>query len=212
MKLAMAALDTGADLADLEARGMEPQGLKARAKVHEALRQRLARPKPSSSRRVPKRPPELAVQAGEVYSYPTMNGSGLNAWFASWEQAKFQPDGWGALIILETGRVFDWFAWGSYSAVVVNPHTEPSLDDVLAAKTLFGDGVAYFAPKRSHMKKMGMKLLGKVAVHPPAVEILKKLSGYTPKHAVMCDWSICSGAFSREDQSLGKTAVRDLLA
>ncbi len=211
MKLALASMNSGADLADLEAREIEPQELKARMKVHEKLRQRIAHPKPSSSRKVPSSPPKLAVNVGEIYSFPTMNGSGFNAWFSSWEGAGFQPDGWGALIILDTGRVFDWFPWGAYTPVVVNPRTEPALEDVLAAKTLFSDGVAFFAPKKSHMKKMGMNLLGKVAIHSPAVESLKKLTQYTPKYAVMCDWSICSGAFSRDDPNLGKMSVSDLL-
>jgi hypothetical protein len=209
-RLGLAAIETGADLADLAAREMEPQGLKGRKKVHEKLRERIANPKPTGSRRVPKSPPKCVVATGEIYSFPTMNGTGLNAWFASWEEAGFEPNGWGSLIILEVGRVFDWFPWAAYTPLVTDPSKEPDFDAALGAKTLFSDGLAYFAPKKSHMKKMGMNLLGSIEISTPAVEKLKKLARHTPKYAVMCDWSICSGAFSREDPALGKVAVREL--
>lgn len=61
------------------------------------------------------------------------------------------------------------------------------------------------------MTKMGMKLLGKVEVSQESVAELKKLSDSSPKDAVMCDWSICSGAFSREDPTLGKVPLSNLL-
>lgn len=212
MRLALAAMDIGADLADLEAKEMEPKGLKSRKKVHEKLREQILHPKPSGSRRVPKSPPNLAVATGEIYSFPTMNGTGLNAWFSSWEEAGFEPNGWGSLIILEVGRVFDWFPWAAYTPLVTDPNKEPDFNTAVESKTLFSDGVAFFAPKKAHMKKMGMKLLGRVDVFQPAVDEIKKLSRYSPKYAVMCDWSICSGAFCCEDQALGKVAVRELLA
>lgn len=211
IKQALLSIDSGADLADMEARGMEPQGLKARKKVHEKLRKRIDNPKPASSRRIPKTPPRVVVEPGEIYSFPTMDGSGFNAWFSSWDEAGFVPNGWGSLIILEAGRVFDWFPWASYTPLVTNPAREPTLKDALKAKTLFSNGVAYFAPKKSHMNKMGMNFLGKVELSLEAIQELKKLSHSSPKEAVMCNWSICSGAFSREDLSLGRVPLSKLL-
>ncbi|MFN7883507.1 MAG: hypothetical protein ACK5PF_10920 [bacterium] len=210
MQLALAAIDTGADLADLEARGTELQVLKRRKKIHDKLKERIANPKPPGFRKVPKSPPKCVVAAGEIYSFPTMNGSGLNAWFASWEQAKFVPNGWGSLIILEVGRVFDWFPWAAYTSLVIDPKKEPDFYSALDAKTLFAEGVEYFAPKESHMKKMNMKLLGCIDVSQAAVDELKKLTPSTPRKAVMCDWSICSGALSRDNPAFGKVAVREL--
>ena len=210
-KLAREAIESGADIQDLQDRGMEASGLRARRKVHEKVLQRLAEPKPASARRIPKSPPRLAVNVGEIYSYPTMNGQGMNAWFSNWEEAGFKPNGWGVLIILASGRVFDWFPWAAYTPVVVSLHAEPTLDDVLSAKTLFEDGIAYFAPKKSHMKKMEMNLLGSVQVDVEAVNQLRELATDKPKDAVIYDWSICSGAFSTDDPKLGKVFVRDLL-
>lgn len=211
-RLGREAIESGADIQDLQARGMEQIGLKGRKKTHEKVLQRLASPKTESARRIPKSPPSSVVAVGEIYSYPTMNGKGMNAWFSDWNQAGFRPDGWGALIILASGRIFDWFPWSAYSPVNVNPLTEPVLQDVLFTKTLFKNGVAYFSPKQSHMKRMGMRLLGSVQVNVDAVSELQKLASHKPKDAVMCDWSICSGAFSTGDPNLGLARVQDLMA
>lgn len=212
VRLGLAAIETGADFRDLEARGMGANGIAGRKKVHSRLRERLENAKPRGSRKIPKSPPKCAVAAGQIYSFPTMDGKGLNAWFSSWEEAKFKPNGWGSLIILDVGRVFDWFPWAAYTPLVTDPSKEPDLDTAVSSKTLFSDGVAFFAPKESHMKRMGMKHLGCIDVSQSAVDELKKLSRQTPKSAVMCDWSICSGALSRDDPTLGKVAVRDLQA
>ncbi|MTW14288.1 hypothetical protein GM658_27095 [Pseudoduganella eburnea] len=212
LTMARRAIDSGADIDDLQARGMEAGGLKARQKVHQKVLQRLAQPKPASSRKVPKNAPVMTVQAGEVYAFPTMKGKGMNAWFPDWEKAGFQPDGWGALIILATGRVFDWFPWAAYSPVNVNPHSAPVLEDVLRGKTLFKDGVSYCAPKASHLKKMGMTLLGKLQLDDNAVDALCKLASVKPRSAVLCDWSVCSGAFSTHDPRLGRASVQELVA
>jgi hypothetical protein len=212
LAMARRAIDSGADIDDLQARGMAPAGLKARQKIHLKILQRLAEPKPASRRKVPKHPPAMTVDAGEVYAFPTMKGKGMNAWFPDWEKAGFQPDGWGALIIVATGRVFDWFPWAAYSPVNVNPQAEPVLEDVLRGKTLFKDGVSYCAPKASHARKMGMKLLGTLQLDEIAVNALCKLASAGPKSAVLCDWSVCSGAFSTDDPHLGKTSVQDLVA
>ena len=191
---------------------MNASGLAGRKKVHAQLKARIENPKPPSSRKIPKSPPKCAVAVGQIYAFPTMNGTGMNAWFSSWEAASFKPNGWGSLIILDVGRVFNWFPWAAYTPLVTDPSKEPDFNTAKASKTLFSEGVAFFAPKDSHMKRMGMKMLGRIDVSPSAVDELKKLSRHTPKQAVMCDWSICSGAFSRDNPAHGRVAVHELQA
>lgn len=212
VQLALAAIDNGADLRDLEARGVDANGLSERQKLLSKLRERIVNAKPPRSRKVPRSPPKCAVAVGQIYSFPTMDGQGFNAWSSSWGEAKFNPNGWGSLVVLEVGRMFDWFPWGAYTPLVTDPRIEPDFNAAKASRTLFSDGVAFFAPKESHMKKMRMKLLGCIDVSRSAVDKLKSLSGKTPKRAVICDWSICTGALSRNDPSLGRVAVRDLQA
>ena len=206
---ALDAIDSGADIRDLQARGMEEKGLKSRLKVHAKLKDVIANPKPASKRRVAKSPPKLVVRDGEIFAYPTMNGKGLNAWFSNWEEAKFVPDGWGSMLITSTGREYEWFPWATYVPVNTDPAKKPTINDVLKAKTLLSDGAGYCIPKKSHITKMGMEKLGEVRLNQDAVEDLLKSQRNTAKQAVSCGWSICSGAFSSTKQGL--VAVQDLI-
>lgn len=199
---ALKAMDSGYDIQDLKARGLEDRGLKARLKVHEKLKERIDNPKPANERRVPKNPPNQIVKEGEVYVFPTMEGKGLNAWFSSWDEAGFIPDGWGSLIITSTGREYDWFPWATYVPVNTSPNERATLDDVLNARTLLKDGVAYCIPKKIHLKRMEMEKIGEIELNSEAVEELVLMQRSTPKQVVAFDWSICSGAFSSDKEGL----------
>lgn len=71
------------------------------------LRDRLQNPRPIKPRPKSKKPPAFALQLGGAYTFPTMQGKSFTPWFSSWEKAEFHPDGYGALIVLRQGRVFD---------------------------------------------------------------------------------------------------------
>ncbi|RAU17070.1 hypothetical protein DN062_14220 [Nitrincola tibetensis] len=206
---ALKAMDSGYDIQDLKARGLEEKGLKARLKVHAKLKERINNPEPESKRRVAKNPPKQVVKEGEVYVFPTMQGKGLNAWFSSWEEAGFKPDGWGSLIITSTGREYDWFPWATYVPVNTSPAEKATLEKVLNGRTLFGDGVAYCIPKQNHFKRMEMEKIGEIILESESIEKLVKKQRSTPKQVVACGWSICSGAFSSDKEGL--VDVRELL-
>lgn len=99
---AIAAIETGTDLRDLESRKAAPTDLKKRARILFALGQRLRAPRRPRSRPKAARLPPSVVETGDVYSFPTMSGKGFNAFFPTWERARFKPDGWGALLIVAT--------------------------------------------------------------------------------------------------------------
>lgn len=209
---AIRAIESGAHLRDLEGRGMEASDLKERKKILDKLLIRFKNPKEGKTSLKPTSAPKLFVQAGQIYSYPTMNGEGMNAWFASWETASFKPNGKGVLIILATGREYDWFPWCAYSPINVNPLSEPRLEVALESRTLLREGVGYCTPKQSHFKKMGMMLLGTVELNSKKVEELMKMCSRRPSEAVINDWSICSGAHSTTNPDLGFTEISCLLA
>jgi len=210
--LAIRAIESGADLRDQEARGADQRGLIKRKKVLDALLVRLKSPRPTKEAKRTTTAPPASLLAGQVYAFPTMNGEGMNAWFTSWDQAGFQPNGWGALIVVAHGRLYDWFPWAAYTSVNVNPVSEPRLADVLSSKTLLKDGVAYCLPNRSHMKRMGMKLLGRVPInHEAAQSLIQRQPFQDEKRAVSAGWSICSGAKSTTDSSLGTVYVSSLV-
>ena len=209
-ELAIRAIETGADINDLQSRGMEDKGLVNREKITANLLPRLQLPR-DKKRSQGKNPMRNCAQAGQIYTFPTMGGTGFNAWFPSWERSGFQPDGWGALVIVETGLVFDWYPYCSYSALVVRANRKPSLEDALNSKTMFRDGVAYCLPRPSHFKKMQMELLGTFDVDQAKARQMIRLSDRTPKRAVLCDWSICSGALGATGKHVGYFPVRKLL-
>lgn len=210
--LALRAIDSGADLRDLEARGMESRALLKRQRILEALRLRFRAPRPVKVVNSKAKAPKAPLLAGQLYAYPTMDGKGMNAWFADWTQAGFRPNGWGALLVVADGRLYDWFPWAAVTPLNVDPRVEPQLEVAARSKTLFKDGVAYCLQNANHLKRMGMKMLGTLALDADAARSLcarQKFHG--AKRAVSAGWSVCSSAMSTEDSALGSVDVASLL-
>ena len=207
---AQAAIATGADLRDLEARGMEARDLKKRAKIHAELEARLKKPRPEKPRPAGGKPPDFVVDIGEVYAFPTMRSQAFNAWYASWEQAKFVPDGWGAMLVLDRGRVFDWLPWCAVASLTVDPSREPSLQDAVGARVRTEAGGARCVPRRKHLDKMKMRLLGRLDVDPhKAAKIIPDEP--TPQYTVTAGWSFVSVIMGGKSDREPGAAVKSLL-
>jgi hypothetical protein len=186
---ALLAIDTGADLRDWERRDASSSDLKKRAKVLRTLGDRLRSPRPRRPRPEGKKPPRFIVDVGEVYSFPTMAGECFNPWAPNWDvpYMKFRPDGWGAMLILARGRVFDWFPWCTYTSLTVDASRRPSLADAAKARCTT-DFAQFCVPRRSHMKRMKMELLGRIHVDPEKAAAAFT-APVTPQQAVLADWS-----------------------
>lgn len=209
---ALAAIDTGADLRDLQARGAGASDLKKRATIISALAARFRNPRPASSRPQGARPPSPVVEAGEVYRFPTMDDKAFNPWLPDWERGRFKPNGWGALLVIARGRVFDWFPWCAASSLTVDQTRPPSLTDALQSRFISKkQGGSYFLPRRSHAKKMGLELLGRVALDPGKAAAAVPQE-YSPRHAVLCGWSFVSEARAWRGTAQDGIRVADLLA
>ena len=205
-KRALTAITSGADLRDQKEHDMDPTDLRKRSKMLDELAGRLRSPRPLRPRPTTRNPPPYVVEVGEVYSFPTMQRASFNAWFSNWEQEGFVPDGWGAMIVLARGRVFDWLPWCAFASVTVNPACVPTVDDVARARLLNADGASLCVPRSSHLKKMGMQLIGQLAVNPKQAAALvrtaKREMHETPELAVTAGWSFTGGARSwRQDAS-----------
>lgn len=182
----LAAIESGADTRDMAARGMGERDLDKRGKALQELAGRLRAPRPARAPPKSGKLPPFLVQPGEAYAFPTMRHAGMNPWFASWEEANFQPDGWGAMLVLATGRCFDYFPWCAKASLSVNPATEPTLDDARAARLLSEAG--YAVPRALHMKRQGMRLIGTLALDPARAEAA--ISGeHTVLQGVLAGWS-----------------------
>lgn len=188
---AMLAIEGGYDIADMESREMDSGAIRQRKKSYDALLSRLNNPRPVKPVR-PKSQPRCNVSPGEIYTYPVMNGDSFNAWFSSWDQASFHPDGWGALLVLSVDRVFDWFPVITFSSFYIYEKEKPDLEVCLNSNIADFDYAARCHHKPTHMKRMGMELLGKLSLNEKANRFSNRF--YQTEHFVINDISICSGA------------------
>jgi hypothetical protein len=214
---ALSAIDTGADLRDLEARGAEPGDLKKRAKLLNDLAKRFRSPGPPRPEPTRSRLPALVVETGEVYRFPTMADKAFNPYLPSWEQGGFKgdgfrPDGWGALLIIAAGRAFDWFPWCAASALTVDPSHPPSLQDAIHARFISAEQRgSYCVPRRAHAKKIGLELLGRVTLDPAKIVDAMPRDN-SPERAVVIGWTFVPEARSWRGPPGDGVMVSDLLA
>ena len=209
---AIEAIESGADLHDLQARDMSPADIRKRSKVLEGLGARFRSPRPPRPRPTRKKPPPMVVDVGQTFSFPTMNNRAMNPYHRNRAQARFEPDGWAAMLILGTGRAYDWLPWCAYQSLSVPHDREPTLDDVRNSRLLNIRTAELAVPRRLHLARMEAKLLGRLNLNSRTVaERVPFLpQGFGPEFAVYAGWSFqvfgCSTPFDRG------IAVSELLA
>jgi hypothetical protein len=209
---ALDVIETGADLRDLQRRDSSSSDLRKRAKILDALAQRLRTPRPARVR--PKRSgmPPFAVEVGDVYSFRTHHHEAFNPWRPDRDYAEFKPDGWGALVVFALGRVFDWFPWCAASALTVPPSREPSLQDAVQSRFISAkQSGTYLLPARTHLKKMRMQLLGRLNLDPGKTVAAMPVHD-SPLKAVLARHSFMPEARAWQRTSEGGVRVADLLA
>ncbi len=109
---ALAIIDEERDLAMLAKLGMDAPGLAKRRKQLAELRARLTAPFAAKSRTVLKQPQPYVFSVGDLVIYPASGGKCINPYFPSKEKIPdWQQDGWGAALIVASGRAFDFLAW-----------------------------------------------------------------------------------------------------
>ena len=205
-KKALTAITSGADLRDQKEHDMDPTDLRKRSKILTELAARLRSPRPPRPRPTTKTPPPFVVEVGEVYAFPTMQRKSFDPTSSSWEKAGFVPDGWGAMIVVARGRVFDWLPWCAIASVTVDPTRVATVEDVAGARLLNKEGASLCVPRKPHLKKMGVQLIGHLPIDPKQAAALIRTARRemhdTPEMAVTAGWSFSSGArASRHDGS-----------
>lgn len=197
---ALALIDDGIALAQARDSGADAAFLKKRASVLTELGARLRSPRPCKARKTPSKAPEMVLQTGEVYAFPTCGGRAWHPYRLA-DAAPFVADGWGALVVLDSGRVFDWLPWVALASLTVDSARKPSLADALAGQLIFHlqtDGAGRFVPKRAHAKGLGLERLGTVVLDPGLVA--PHLSTMPVQAAIELDWTICYGAIKPESR------------
>ncbi|HEY3991170.1 MAG TPA: hypothetical protein VGM02_17855 [Acidobacteriaceae bacterium] len=114
---ALAIIDTGSDVDMQQTLGARPGDLKKRRKMLDELRNRITAPPPAGKKRtVLQKPQPLLMDVGDVFTYPTAAGHCVNPYVAPENRHKYRwaawnPDGWSACVIIDSGRAFDFLAW-----------------------------------------------------------------------------------------------------
>ncbi len=123
---ALRIIDSGQDLEMQRKLGQSAAGLQKRRRMLADLRDRLAVASPVKSRPTIKKPQPFLVDLGDALIYPTCGGDCWNPYTTRPDQLRiygprggepWRQDGWGAMVIVERGRAFDFFAW--YRPVVI---------------------------------------------------------------------------------------------
>src|SRR5262249_36114346 len=147
--------------------------VKKRVKVVEELRGRLlAAPAESRPRTVLQKPQAFVLDVGQVVIYPTDMGNHINPYFKSKTLIRqstkggtrsWTADGWGALVVVERGRAFDYLSW--YRAVVAKHSTvaRPSLETILSSDVQWRLGRPGTITAL-HLKRMEIETIGQVAI------------------------------------------------
>lgn len=193
---ALSIIDQGTDLTAARARGADEGFLRQRSQVLDELARRLRAPRPLKPRPKAGRPPDAVLETGELFTFPTMSGWALHPHRLAVDPP-FVADGWGALVVLATGRAFDWLPWCALAALTVAHDRKPSLDEAMGAKLLFhpqNDGAGLYVPKRAHARTMGLEPLGRVALDQAAVK--PRLASMSVATAIQYGWTIAYAGLS----------------
>jgi len=159
-------IDGGLDLASLSKLGMDAAGLRKREKMLGQLRESLTDAQPAKTRHVLKHPQAFTMQAGDVVLYPTMRGNSINPYFPSKDRMHppFQQDGWGAAVILESGRAFDFLTWYRPLLIAAAFAAKPTIEEVRLANHWVIRSPGTCSPV--HFKRMEMEKCGSIAIDP----------------------------------------------
>jgi hypothetical protein len=172
----------------LEKLGMKPSELGKRCRMLDELKARIvAASTASRPRTVLRKPQPLLMGIGDVMLYPTCFGENINPYFASkeldrvtkkegpipWTSVPWKQDGWGAMVILDRGRAFDYLAWYRPAPLAEARPQKPTLDSLRGGMLWRVDlpGTCSL----NHFRKMELEKIGTLLIDP------KKATDVYPK-------------------------------
>jgi len=162
---ALRIIDNGQDIEILQGLGMEPHLLRKRQAMLAELRSRITAGSSDGAKKrvVLKKPQAFLMNAGDVFVYPTCQGHCINSYFASKERIpNWNHDGWGAAVIIEVGRAFEFLAW--YRPLILAAARAQKLD---MAQLGIANPWALRRPgtcSPSHFKRMELEKIGTLAL------------------------------------------------
>ncbi len=127
---ALAIIADGSDLRVQKELGLSGADLRKRTAVLDDLQRRiLAGPETSKPRKVLRAPQPYVLEEGGIYIYPTLRGQSINPYMGGrmFDRASWQPDGYGAMLIAERGRAFDYLAWYQPLVAAAGSRSRPNI-------------------------------------------------------------------------------------
>jgi hypothetical protein len=161
---ALEIIDSGRDLELMARLGMPDRDRRRRSQNLAELRARLLSPAEVKRGRMLQRPQPFLWEPGEVLAFPTSRGECINPYFRnkSLITGGWSQDGWGAAIVVERGRAFDFLTW--YRPLVASSveQEKPVIDTIVARRhwRLDRPGTA----SRLHIARMEIEGIGRLNV------------------------------------------------
>ncbi|HEX5430729.1 MAG TPA: hypothetical protein VFW83_02085 [Bryobacteraceae bacterium] len=100
------------------------------------------------------------METADVLVYPACGGNNINPYYAS--KGTWKQDGWGAIVILDCGRAFDYLAWYRPATLAEAAAEKPALDSLRGAM-LWNVEPPGTCPA-SHFRKMELEKIGVLPV------------------------------------------------
>jgi hypothetical protein len=143
--------------------GFDERELQARRKVLAELRTRLETPHPKPYRTgTIKKPQPYVLDSGLIVSYPAMDGACANPYYSGGDP-RFRPDGFGAALVAERGRIFGYLTWYIVFVLDATWPRRPLLADCLPVPVA-GPGTGTLS--RSHLHRIGIEPVATIDADP----------------------------------------------
>lgn len=183
---ALTVVDDGSDLESKRRLGMSNRDLGRRAAilVELAAKWRSANPKPRD-RRMLKDPQPFLLRPGDCFTYPTSDGRVRNPYVTPAREAGFyknfpwERDGCAAAIVLACAHRYETFARYLVAVLRWQDDVEPTLEQFRGLSILHSRTFAHeperrvhlVSTTRSHLKRMGVSVVGNLPVDSRHVEL-----------------------------------------
>jgi hypothetical protein len=136
----------------------------------EEVRQRILTPQSKATpREVLKTPQPLLMHTGDVLVYPTFGGRCRNPYFVDQNKDRlgtatppWQAESWAAMVIVDSGRAFDFLAWYRPLTLAHAVAEKPTLSE-LQLDLIWKLGRPGTC-SASHFKRMGIEKIGEIVI------------------------------------------------
>ena len=179
LESALAIIENGTDVAVKRELGMRETDLRRRERVLRKLTEKWRLPNPKPRRRnILTRPEEFLFEIGDCLVYPTASGKLRNPYFTPKAEERYckaypwNPDGWGAAIVVNRYLKYGVFARYIVALVANDPSRKPAFEDFPRFSIIHTQRIGRPPWRRVHalsisalhLKRMMIELVGRLGL------------------------------------------------